>query len=115
MAVKPSRGEVWHVDLEPHRGHEQGYIRPCVVVSDDIYNHGPSEMVAILPLTTRAKGIPLHILVDPPEGGLPKRSYIKCDDVRTLSLERFTSKYGDLSEAVMREVDDRLKIFLCLS
>ncbi|HET7035821.1 MAG TPA: type II toxin-antitoxin system PemK/MazF family toxin [Thermomicrobiaceae bacterium] len=115
MAGKPSRGEVWRVDLEPVRGHEQGRVRPCVIVSDDVYNHGPSEMVAIVPITSKAKGIPLHVAVDPPEGGLTTRSYIKCDDVRTIAVERLSKQFGKLSDIVMREVDDRLRIFLSLA
>jgi mRNA interferase MazF len=114
VATKPSRGEVWYVDLEPVRGHEQGRTRPCVVISDDLYNHGPSGMVAIVPMTRTARGIPLHVPVDPPEGGVRARSFIKCDDVRTVSLERFSDKWGELSDATMRAVDDRIRVFLSL-
>ena len=66
--VEPSRGEVWLVDLNPTRGHEQAGLRPGLVVSTDAFNHGPAELVVILPLTTRARGIPLHVAVNPPEG-----------------------------------------------
>ena len=114
MAVEPSRGEVWRVDLEPVRGHEQGRTRPCVVVSDDLFNHGPAGIVAIVPLTSRARGVPLHVVVDPPDGGITERSFIKCEDLRSVSVERFSKRYGALSETVMREIEDRLRIFLGL-
>ena len=114
MAVEPARGEVWRVNLEPVRGHEQGRVRSCVVVSDDIFNHGPAGIVAIVPLTSKAKGVPLHVAVDPPDGGITERSFIRCEDVRSVSIERFSKRYGVLSETVMREVEDRLRIFLGL-
>lgn len=115
MAIKPSRGEVWRGDLDPHEGHEQGMVRPCVIVSDDVYNHGASEMVAIVPITSWRKGIPLHVVADPPDGGLTQQSFVMCDQVRTISVNRLTKKYGVLSEAVMHDIDDRLRIFLSLS
>lgn len=114
MATEPSRGEVWRVDLDPVRGHEQGRPRPCVVVSDDIFNHGPAGIVAIVPLTTRERGVPLHVAVDPPDGGITQRSFIRCEDVRSVSVEHFSRRYGVLSETVMSEVEDRLRIFLSL-
>ncbi len=102
------------MDLEPVGGHEQGLTRPCAIISDDLYNHGPSGMVAIVPMTRTAKQIPLHVPVDPSEGGVKSRSFIKCDDVRTVSIERLSDKWGELSDATMREVNDRVRIFLGL-
>ena len=55
----PSRGAVWLVDLNPTKGHEQAGIRPGLVVSNDIFNHGPAGLVVLLPLTTRDRQIPL--------------------------------------------------------
>ncbi len=72
-------------------------------------------MVAIVPMTTRARGIPMHVVVDPPDGGISWQSYIQCDQVRTISVDRLSNRYGVLSDAVMRDVDDRLRIFLSLA
>ena len=79
----PLRGEVWAVDLNPARGHEHAGRRPCLVISDDIYNQGPAAKNIVLPVTSRHKGIPYHLTVKPPEGGLQLASYIMCDDVRS--------------------------------
>jgi mRNA interferase MazF len=114
LAATPSRKDVWLVDLEPVRGHEQGRTRPCVVVSDDLFNHGPAGLVVVVPLTTRDRGIPLHVRVDPPDGGLQQPSFIKCEDVRSISVERLLSQWGAISDPVMREVEDRLRILLHL-
>jgi mRNA interferase MazF len=74
----PSRGEIWLVDLNPTRGHEQSGVRPALVVSVDTFNHGPAGLAVVLPVTSRGKGIALHVSVDPPEAGLTTRSFIKA-------------------------------------
>jgi len=45
MTDKPARGEIWLVDLNPTRGHEQAGKRPALVVSVDLFNFGPAELV----------------------------------------------------------------------
>ena len=110
----PSRGDVWMVDLGSPRGHEQGGGRPCLVVSVDLFNHGPSGLVVILPLTSKSKNIPFHIEVNPPEGGLRLQSWIKCDDVRSVSVERMTKKLGVVSAQTLSAVEHRLSILLGL-
>ena len=112
--VRPSRGEVWLASLNPTRGHEQAGVRPVVVVSEDTFNHGPAGLVVIVPMTTTWRGIFLHILVNPPEGGLRRQSVIKCEDIRSISLERLIEQWGMLSAATMAVVEDRLRILLQL-
>src|SRR4028118_2154786 len=79
---KPSRGDRWLIDLNPTRGREQAGKRPCLVTSVDLFNQGASGLVVVLPVTSKDKGIPWHVEVNPPEGGLRQRSFIKCEDVR---------------------------------
>jgi mRNA interferase MazF len=52
----PWRG--WLVSLDPVRGHEQAGSRPCLVISEDLYNHGPSGKHIVLPIASRYRGIP---------------------------------------------------------
>lgn len=61
--VAPSRGEIWLVDLSPVRGHEPAGRRPALVISVDEFNHGPAGLVHVIPLTTKERGIPLHVEV----------------------------------------------------
>jgi mRNA interferase MazF len=112
--VRPARGEVWLASLNPTRGHEQAGVRPVVVVSEDTFNHGPAGLVVIVPMTTTWRGILLHILVNPPEGGLRRQRVIKCEDIRSISLERLIEQWGRLSAATMAVVEDRLRILLQL-
>ena len=111
---EPSRGEVWQANLSPTTGHETRGNRPCLVVSVDPFNHGPAGLVVVLPLTTRDKGIPLHVEVIPPEGGLTKRSFVKCEEPRSISKARLTKRLGELAARTMDEVNDRLQILLDL-
>lgn len=110
----PLRGEVWHVNPSPTQGHEQAGMRPALVVSVDMFNTGPAGLVTVLPITTVAKGIPLHVEVNPPEAGLPERSFIKCEEPRCISKERFYRKYGKVTGKTMEAVEGKLKIVLDL-
>lgn len=111
---EPSRGEIWLVDLNPTRGHKQEGVRPALVVSVDLFNHGPAGLVVVLPLTTRAKGIPFHVEIVPPEGGVKTKSFIKCEDVRSVAQERLSRRWGAISPATIAAVEDRLRILLDL-
>ena len=110
----PSRSEIWLVDLSPTRGHEQAGQRPALVVSTDRFNHGPAGLVVAVPLTTRHRRIPLHVAVEPPEGGVRQRSYAKCEDVRSISIERLIEPWGFISPETMAAIEDRLRILLDL-
>ena len=83
MAALPSRGEIWLADLDPTRGHEQAGTRPVMIVSSDMLNHGPARLVFVAPLTRTDRGIPFHVPINPPEGGVRTRSFILCDAVRS--------------------------------
>jgi mRNA interferase MazF len=110
----PVRGEIWLVDLNPTRGHEQGGRRPGLVVSVDLFNQGPAGLVIVIPITTKEKGIPLHVEIKAPEGGLTKRSFIKCEDIRSVSRERLVQRLGQVTRSTLDAVEDRLRILLNL-
>jgi mRNA interferase MazF len=115
MAVQPSRGEIWLTDRDPTRGHEQAGVRPVLIVSNDIFNHGLANMVWIVPLTRTGRRIPYHVAIDPPEGGVRERSYILCDNLRSISKERLKGPpWGIVSRATLDTVADYLAILLDL-
>jgi len=108
------RGEVWWADLDPAVGHEQAGRRPALIVSVDAFNEGPAGMVIVVPLTTRGRGVPLHVRVEPPDGGLARTSYAKCEDVRAISTARLGSRCGSVSAETLELVADRLRVVLDL-
>lgn len=113
MSNKPSRGEIWFVDLNPTVGHEQAKIRPCLVVSSDTFNHGPAHLHIVLPMTSKNKDNPLHIQAQLVEGKLEKESFILCDQVRTVSRRRFKGKgLGVVTKATLESVECIMGILL---
>jgi mRNA interferase MazF len=110
-----SRGDVWFIDLsDPPKGHEQAGNRPALIFSVDKFNHGRADLVIAIPISKVPKGIPTHVEVKPPEGGLTVRSFIKCEAIRSLSKIRLVRRMGSVSERTMREVEDRVRILLGL-
>ena len=112
MNPRPSRGEIWMVDLNPVRGHEQSGKRPALIVSVDLFNHGPAGLLVVLPVTSKDKGIPFHVRLEPPEGGLSKVSFVKCEDVRSIATEGLVQRRGMVSTETMGSVIDRLRILM---
>lgn len=110
----PARGEVWLAELSPTRGHEQAGRRPALVVSEDLFNRGPAGLVIVLPMTSRVRGIPSHVPIDPPEGGVDHRSAVLCEAVRSISVERLVVRWGAVERPTMAAVEDRLRILLRL-
>ena len=110
----PARGQVWLIDLDPTRGHEQAGTRPALVISVDPFNQTALGLAIVVPITSRAKEFPLHVRLDPPEGGLQHTSYAKCEDVRSVSREQLSKPLGRVTPAVLRQVEDRLRLVLGL-
>ena len=108
------RGEIWVVNLNPTRGHEQAGIRPALVVSADGFNRGRANLVIVVPLTSTARGVPLHVQVDPPEGGVRETSYVMCEAVRSISSDRLERAWGAVSPSTLATVEDRLRVVLDL-
>ena len=110
----PARGDVWMIDLDPTRGHEQAGKRPALVVSSDVFNRGPAGLVIVVPLTTKAKGVRSHVALDPPEGGVHRPSFIKCEDVRSVAIERLGKCLGAVAADTLEAVAFRLRILMGL-
>jgi mRNA interferase MazF len=110
----PRRGEIWFADFSFVRGHEQGGLRPALIVSTDLLHGGPSKLVGLVPLTTRDRGVPAHIAIAPPEGGLSQPSVIMCDQTRIQSQDRLVRYLGVITPATMTAVETWLRIFFDL-
>jgi mRNA interferase MazF len=108
----PQRGEVWLADLDPTFGHEQGGRRPVLVVSQDAFNVGLSSLVVVLPITSRIRPLPLHVPVNPPEGGLRKPSAILCDAIRSIDQRRLIACWDAIDPTTMTLVDGCLRHLL---
>ena len=90
------RGDVRWADLSPTRGREQAGRRPVVVISHDVFNErsGTAIVMALTSQPQRA-GFPLTLEIADLE--LPKQSWVRISQVRTLSVERLGRRLGRLS------------------
>jgi len=108
------RGDIWLADLNPVRGHEQAGRRPVLVVSVDPFNQSRADLVVVVPITSTLRGIPFHVVVQPPEGGLTGASALLCDAVRSISKDRLLTRWGSVLPATMATVEDRLRVLMGL-
>jgi mRNA interferase MazF len=114
MRQSPTRGELWFVDLDPVRGREQAGVRPTLVISVNLFNQSGAELSIIIPLTSKDKQIRTHVPIEPSDGGVRIRSFVKCEDVRSIAQERFERRIGSVNPAVLLEVEKRLRLLMGL-
>ncbi|MCX5973517.1 MAG: type II toxin-antitoxin system PemK/MazF family toxin [Coprothermobacterota bacterium] len=90
------RGDLFWADLNPTKGHEQAGRRPVVVLSHDVFNQRSGTVIAmIITSQPQAAGFPLTFeLADP---HLPKASWVKISQVRTLSVDRLGDRITQLA------------------
>ena len=87
------RGEIYWADLNPVRGHEQAGRRPVVVLSHEVFNRRSGTVIAMAMTSQVQKaGFPLTLRLEAPK--LPKQSWVKISQVRTLSTKRLGRKLG---------------------
>ena len=101
------RGEVYWADLNPVKGQEQAGRRPVLVVSHDVFNERSGTVVAMA-ITSQAQraGFPLNLEIT--EAGMPKQSWLKISQVRTLSVLRLGKRIVALSPEFVNEAIDGL-------
>ncbi len=90
------RGDIVWADLSPTLGHEQAGLRPVVVLSQDVFNERSGTVIAMA-LTSQEQraGFPLTLQIASTK--LPKPSWVKISQIRTLSTKRLTKKIGSVS------------------
>jgi len=94
------RGDILWADLSPVRGREQAGRRPVVVISHDIFNERSGTVIAMaITSQTQRAGFPLTLELESVK--LPRPSWVKISQVRTLSVERLGKKIGRLSPEML--------------
>ncbi len=101
------RGDLVWAELNPVLGSEQGGSRPVVVVSNDIFNDRSGTVIALAITSQEPRaGFPLTLEIS--SAKLPKRSWVKISQIRTLSTERLGKKLGRLSPEELRRLIEGL-------
>jgi mRNA interferase MazF len=99
------RGDVLWAELDPTKGREQAGRRPVLVVSHDIFNERSGTVIA-LAITSQRQEAGFPLTVELMSGRLPKRSWVKVGQIRTLSVERLGKRIGRVSpEELLRIVE----------
>ena len=89
------RGEIYWADLNPVRGHEQAGRRPVVIISHDVFNE-PSGTVIAMAITSQPQKAGFPLTYELTSGDLPKQSWVKMSQVRTLSVSRIGERIGQV-------------------
>src|SRR5262245_15530310 len=105
------RGEIRWADLNPTRGAEQFGQRPVLILSHDIFNERSGTVIAVA-LTSQPPraGFPLTLELTTPR--LPKRSWVKISQIRTLAVERIGKRLGRASPEELAQVLEGLNEIL---
>jgi len=94
------RGNIYWADLNPVIGSEQGGLRPVLILSHNVFNERSGTLIAVA-LTSQSQraGFPLTLELSDPK--LPKNSWVKISQMRTLSVKRIGKKLVSASDEEM--------------
>lgn len=101
------RGDVLWASLDPTKGNEQSGLRPVLVLSQDIFNERSGTVIAVAITSQQPRaGFPLTFELS--DSNLPKRSWVKISQIRTLSTKRLGRKLGRASAIELEQVIEGL-------
>jgi mRNA interferase MazF len=89
------RGDVRWADLSPARGHEQAGRRPVVVISHEVFNERSGTAI-VMALTSQVQRASFPLTLEIEGAGLPKHSWVKISQIRTVSTERLGRRLARL-------------------
>jgi len=101
------RGEVYWADLAPTRGREQAGKRPVLIISHDVFNERSGTVIA-LALTSQPQRVDLPLALKIESTTLPKPSWAKISQIRTLTTERLGKRLGRISPEELEQVIEGL-------
>ena len=113
MEIK--RNDIFLARLNPVEGSEQGGIRPCLIIQNNILNKF-SPLTIIAPITSKIyeKEYPTNVEIKKEESGLKIDSTILLNQIRTIDKKRIIKKINSLNEFIMKKVDLAIRISLGL-
>jgi mRNA interferase MazF len=101
------RGDILWANLDPTRGHEQTGSRPVLVLSQNIFNDRSGTVIAMALTSQRpSAGFPLTLELG--DRRLPKKSWVKISQIRTLSVQRLGKKLGKATAEELEHIVEGL-------
>ncbi len=103
--------QIWLVDFGRPVGHEQGGLRPAIVVGSEMHCRFPIGMALVIPLTARDRGLEHHVRIASPDSGLHRPSWARTEELTAVSTDRFTqpAPLGTPSAAEITELCEWLR------
>src|SRR3990172_2936830 len=101
------RGEIRWADLNPVRGHEQAGLRPVLILSHDIFNERSGTVIAVA-ITSQPQRAGFPLTLELTTGDMPKQSWVKISQIRTLSVERIGKVIGRASQEELAQIIEGL-------
>ena len=105
--AKILRGEIWWADLNPVIGSEQGGFRPVLILSHDIFNERSGTVIAMA-ITSQPQRAGFPLTLELSKTKLPKKSWVKISQIRTLSIKRIREKIASVSPEELDMIIDGL-------
>lgn len=105
------RGEIRWAELNPTRGNEQAGLRPVLILSQDVFNARSGTVIA-LALTSQPQRAGFPLTLELTNAKLPKRSWVKISQIRTLAVERIGRRIGRASPEELAQVLEGLNEIL---
>ena len=100
------RGDIYYADLGQGVGSEQYGTRPVLVIQNDMGNkHSPTVIVAAITSRLDKTMLPTHVCISSQESGLPLRSIVLLEQIKTVDKARLTQRVGSLDVNVMERID----------
>jgi mRNA interferase MazF len=97
------RGEIRWAELNPTRGNEQAGLRPVLILSHDVFNARSGTVIAVA-LTSQSQRAGFPLTLELTSTKLPKRSWVKISQIRTLAVERVGKRIGRASPEEVAQV-----------
>ena len=101
------RGEIRWADLNPGVGREQKGLRPVLIISHDVFNRNSGTVIAAA-ITSQPQKAGFPLTLELKTGSLPKRSWLKISQIRTLSTERIGKLIGRMSDGELANIIEGL-------
>jgi len=101
------RGEIYWADLNPTIGHEQAGIRPVLIISNNIFNQRSGTVIA-LAITNQPQRAGFPLTYELINSQLPKQSWVKINQIRTLSDLRIKEKLSEVKPEELHQIIDGL-------
>ncbi len=101
------RGDIIWAQLDPTLGHEQSGSRPVLVLSENIFNDRSGTVIAVV-LTSQQPSAGFPLTFELSDSSLPKKSWVKISQIRTLSIQRLGKKIGIASDEELETIIEGL-------